>query len=627
MPYQVEVWRRKLSKSHKNRAHWTNCFSPSRAPKHLNHKDLIKRLRYLDSSEAKEWSHDKPRVGDWIIIDKTNDFPVYVSSEILGPTGTVYRHDGTTWTWLIGRTAHKGKQASFKLTSRAREELKEAQFADDNIATLIRKVGNRTFQGETRFLSAVESAIGRLNNDKRAAIIRIANQFRTPNHLRWVEGKKGDLLLVAASGRDREDARDLIWQTCPFSYMYLRGEIRDAQTNADVWRMNYGGTTTEISTKVLRARQKQERTFVGPLTAARRICENKKLKTSEKAQQLEPCLEDWLDGFQVYLDKTVPSATAGTNTPFSVINQIRDMAKIPGLETQLAQAGSEALSVGIMCIVNGIQLYDLVKRYRSTSNPSKADIKDLNKTVADFVTNLSKGPSTVMVLVKVIADAAAVGGVTAANIAVAASSMSIVGAAVSVATAGRDIYKADKTCKRAARIWAIYTEGADPKSNETAEQRKKKLEDSEFDLIMKFGVEKQFRRYNKYSISAAAGVLGATGTVVLAGAALAGTANAWNPVGWTIAGCGALGGIGITSFVIYRKVTKGKRHDRRRAKGKPVDAEDYARALCQLYMSKEGFWEDAEATLREFGIPAVGGNLGIDQVEARKIIVGHLVPN
>lgn len=580
------------------------------------------------------------KTGDWIIRDTTDNRLHYVESEIFGATGTLYRHDGTSWTCVICRSANKGKKASFKLTGRERGALTKILGNDTTAADLIRKLKNRTYSGQEAFKKAVEEA---LNSPVDEAILsglfRIANQFRTPDHLRWVEGKEGDLLIVAASGRNRQDIKDLLGQDCPFSYMYLRrgkieeaqsgDKVEEAQTEWDVWKMQHHGATTEITTEELRKIQEELRmgqkiqdTITPALMAIK-----KNPKRWHEMDQVKETVKECLKVFYneilpelvlLFITEAVPSPTAGTASVQTIINQIAEMAGSPGLlPSQFAQSGHESVALGFVCLFDCIRLYELLQKTRLTEQ----DIKEIKRVSMDLALNIPKGPPAIMAGVKVIVDAATC-GVGIQGVTTAAAYMGIISAAVSFATAARDVRRGGKVCSRIGRMNKTLD------TIKSDDERQARFEDSEFNKIMHFAVQKQSRRANKHGVMAVTGVVGGVGGVALGGMAIAGTANIWNPGGWIIAGVGGLGAIGVTSYVLYRYITKYERRARRREKGKPVSPEDFADKLIHLYQAQHDFYEDAEWILKAFGIDADGGQLGgMSRSDAKDVIVGHLTGN
>lgn len=91
-------------------------------------------------------------------------------------------------------------------------------------------------------------------------------------------------------------------------------------------------------------------------------------------------------------------------------------------------------------------------------------------------------------------------------------------------------------------------------------------------------------------ISAFGGCAGAVAALSAIG--VVGIANAWNPVGWAIGAIAIAGGIGLTGWVLYRRITRKRRHERKLKKWGVADPQGFAEKLVKFYLEARGRKDD-----------------------------------
>ncbi len=74
--------------------------------------------------------------------------------------------------------------------------------------------------------------------------------------------------------------------------------------------------------------------------------------------------------------------------------------------------------------------------------------------------------------------------------------------------------------------------------------------------LVSFCVHKTKRKVRVAAATAGTGVAGGASTGILAGTAITGAVNAWNPGGWTLLAVAAVGGCGIVGYKVYRRATR-----------------------------------------------------------------------
>ncbi len=157
---------------------------------------------------------------------------------------------------------------------------------------------------------------------------------------------------------------------------------------------------------------------------------------------------------------------------------------------------------------------------------------------------------------------------------------SVVGVVVGVYVTARNSVKAHKARKRGNKVHVLLKE-VKGKLDQSEPHERALTEHLSF-------AEKKLRR-TKYktaftATAAAIGTAGSTGGLVVAALGTVAIANAWNPVGWTIFGAGLAVGLGVTSYVLFRRFRRSKRHKHRRSVSRPENARIYAINLAQAYL-------------------------------------------
>jgi hypothetical protein len=143
---------------------------------------------------------------------------------------------------------------------------------------------------------------------------------------------------------------------------------------------------------------------------------------------------------------------------------------------------------------------------------------------------------------------------------------------------------------------------------------------------LNYAVGKTFRKTRTMGATATTALVGASGSTMLGATALLGAANVWNPVGWTLLGVAAVGGIGIVGYKVYKRATRKKRHEKREQKyGGIKTPADLANKLVQIAGQRgHADREKAELMLESFGVVAAEMSQDRARAEAAKAIARHL---
>jgi hypothetical protein len=566
MPRDFSIWKLRKRRDKNNRLYWKNyMYSSLERRKEGSGGDQWRSLQY-------QWPvvHDRydtvtpayiaknAKLNDWIIVIDVvpgKSITHYVPADLLTDTGTLYRHDGERWRAIVYRSSMKKKA--------------------------------------------------------------VRDVAKMPGHLAWITGEKDDLLLAGFSPRTKDEAHDLLDEKYPFYYKYIRGaEVEDCLHYYDTWRMKFEGIVDE---------RDEEETKGFRERAEKRQQADDKLYDIIKLIKEDP---DWCnryddqtgwftkrdivkEGLKFFFEEGVPSSTAGTAAPTTVINAIRDLAGSPDPVTQMSQSGHEALAV---LFATGLDAYRLWKLL----DDDETDPGEVKTLGTNLVANFLKGGPAATTFFTVLAEAIkwAPRGLEATG-----EAMPFVGVVISLFESARNLRKSDHAYRRVA-IFRELLSKIDPTSDDDA---------AKLTLLLRFAKGKANRKGIRLYATAAMGGVGAVGGTVLAVVAVTGAANAWNPVGWAIGGVALVGGIGITGYVIYRKATKKERHKQRSAtKNRPVDAEDFAKKLIDFYKSKGTtgkYVREAEEILHALGVYAENGQLGIEgnPEKQRKIAITRIV--
>lgn len=105
---------------------------------------------------------------------------------------------------------------------------------------------------------------------------------------------------------------------------------------------------------------------------------------------------------------------------------------------------------------------------------------------------------------------------------------------------------------------------------------------NEMEGALAYAIGKTHRKARTQTATAVAAGVGSAGSLTLGITAVAGAANVWNPVGWTLLGIAAVGGAGIVGYKIYKRVTRKKRYEKRIAAGRPQTPGDLAAVLIGI---------------------------------------------
>lgn len=242
----------------------------------------------------------------------------------------------------------------------------------------------------------------------------------------------------------------------------------------------------------------------------------------------------------------------------------------------------------------------------------KTALMDYEQDVIKGVGNLFTATSKVITLVD-DASKAAQATSTVATIAIAPA-MTL----VNIVTFARHVRKAH----RARRRWWYY---------------RKLLKECDIypyhdDLqgCMKFLVGKSKRKLRTQASTATAAIVSTGGSGVLTVTAIAGGANAWNPVGWTLLGVAAVGGAGIVGYKVYKRYKREKRHAKRIIKYNGVtSANTAAQQLIRIHNDTSENYGDrdkdaASLILDTFGVNVKGLATPNGRSAAEAMVVRHL---
>jgi hypothetical protein len=442
------------------------------------------------------------------------------------------------------------------------------------------------------------------------------------DHLGWVKGHENWLLLTSATAKNAEDAKSMLYGKMPVSYKYVNGlTIDDAVITNDAWRIKGESGKTqdtniledqEEEKKKEEARQKADE-FEGQMQLS--LDHIKKKNTTRTALKLIKTT------LQILFEQGAPGIEAGTATPLATTNMIAGWASSDGLSSEwlgstVGQGVHESAGLGLKLVLD---LYRLHKH----NNDNSADHKERKTIYHDIASSVAKGPPTVTTIVDTIGKLAN-SGQQMAGIAVTANTvMPLIGAAISLEESARNFRKSDKAVQRLLQLrtaagW-MFEDG------QAGEVDAK----SELGLLTLYSVRKLSRRSTRLGVTGMAGAFGGVGGTILGVAAVTGAANAWNPIGWTLMSVALVGGVGVTGYVIYRRATKGTRHEKRTDRGIPATSLEFAERLIKVYtkgaQGDENHHKVAGEMLEAFGVPVKRGKLnGIDKPKAINRINRHL---
>jgi hypothetical protein len=180
-----------------------------------------------------------------------------------------------------------------------------------------------------------------------------------------------------------------------------------------------------------------------------------------------------------------------------------------------------------------------------------------------------------------------------------------------IVTFGRSVRKAHRARKRYSAFRKILRAG----TYHTEEMRH----------CLSYALGKTFRKTRTQGATAGAAITGASGGSIFGVTAIAGGANAWNPVGWVLLGVAAIGGTGIAGYKIYKRYTRKKRHAKREQKyGGIKTPTDLGTRLIKIASADHADKETAVLMLESFGVTC--GELGDKRARhaAVEMVARHL---
>ncbi len=268
-----------------------------------------------------------------------------------------------------------------------------------------------------------------------------------------------------------------------------------------------------------------------------------------------------------------PSPVAGTTLPLDLFNLIADaeyvrqaapaaggpdlnamtgqFQRTPPPDVASGQAGTAAANSFIQALGS---VYSFIMALRERSASLQQGRLGAAKTAAGDA--LGSAMKMVKGLVDGINSAiSAAGTLTQAAAQTTGAAMAGVGGGLGVLISGLAVTRSARKIHRARDRLAVL---------KGMTQQDELLDD--FRGCIDYAVIKLSHRANKQAGMIGSALLGGVGGTLLMVTAIIGVANAWNPAGWAIIGAGALVGIGLGAYTLYRRYTRSQREERRKGK-------------------------------------------------------------
>jgi membrane protein implicated in regulation of membrane protease activity len=107
-------------------------------------------------------------------------------------------------------------------------------------------------------------------------------------------------------------------------------------------------------------------------------------------------------------------------------------------------------------------------------------------------------------------------------------------------------------------------------------------------------------------VGALGGIAGGVGALVAGGIITMAAVNFWNPLGWALGSVALVGGAAISIYLLHRRITRKKRHEKRRARNKIANAREFAARLLAFHArhmdQKDPLYDKATALVQLFGV-------------------------